>query len=302
MSLRMPHDDIRFCRKCGTKLFNDSEYCHHCGTKVTPDPPLNLPSENKTNVAAKPSPTVRKKNLSNSTIIIGIIVILSLLTFTFTGKYIKSFFFDDISLNEPSTLHLKIGGTHELDYETNADSSQIEWVSSNRSIVTVNSSGKVVAKGLGTATVSAKINGIKKASCTFEISASPVYVSNGQILISPAHTDYPEVTINAPYNSNCYAYFENMYDSSKDFAFYISANSSATVNAPVGTYRFYYAAGDTWYGLHHKFGENTVYYKSPDLITLEEDSQSYDVLELTLYNVSNGNFETDIIDKNQFPG
>ncbi len=27
---------ILFCRKCGTKLFDDSAYCHNCGTKISP--------------------------------------------------------------------------------------------------------------------------------------------------------------------------------------------------------------------------------------------------------------------------
>lgn len=28
---------IKFCRKCGTKLFENSAFCHKCGSKIAPD-------------------------------------------------------------------------------------------------------------------------------------------------------------------------------------------------------------------------------------------------------------------------
>ena len=121
------------------------------------------------------------------------------------------------------------------------------------------------------------------------------------MIVSPAYVGYPEVTINAPNDVNCYVYFRNTQDSSNDFAFYVSAGSSVTVNAPPGVYKFYYATGDTWYGRFLRFGEGTYFYKSPDLVVLEEDNWGYDIVEFTLYAVPGGNLDTELIDQDEFP-
>lgn len=109
------------------------------------------------------------------------------------------------------------------------------------------------------------------------------------------------MTINAPPDKNCFVYFKNVSNNVYNFVFYVKAVFSATVNAPTDTYIFYYATGEKWYGLDSKFGPGTGFFKAPDLITLSEDDSSYDVLELTLYDVPDGNMVTDSIDASEFP-
>lgn len=142
---------------------------------------------------------------------------------------------------------------------------------------------------------------------------TPIPMADGQMLVVPRQTGMPEVTINAPLDCNCVAFFENTLDPSQNFAFYVSAGSSVTVNAPVGTYSFFYASGNIWYGPEHRFGQGTQYYKSDDIITFTQTSTTtetdtgtqtttdYSTTELTLYAVQGGNMTTYPIDESQFP-
>ena len=228
-----------------------------------------------------------------------IAIVLALLS----SESFKNVFFSTVSIDDASEFNMTIGVARKLTCTTNPNeiSDDVTWDSSNPSVAVVRHNGVVVAKSEGTATITVAIDGVVKDSCTVHVSAKPVSVNNGQMIISPKKTGYPEVTINAPKGKNCFVYFDNVYNSSNDFAFYVVAGSSATVNAPSGTYDFYYATGDIWYGKEQKFGKDTNYYRSPDVITLSEDSTSYDSIELTLYTVPNGNMDTDPVDENMFP-
>lgn len=210
----------------------------------------------------------------------------------------------NVSFSGKETISLVVGDTHTIKYTADTGSlpsSEIVWQSSDAAIANVSQKGIVTAKNEGTATITASVNGVVRDSCTVIVSLKPVQVKNGQMIVKPRYTGYPEVTINAPLTADCFAYFENISNSANDFAFYVKAGSSATVNAPAGTYNFYYATGETWYGKDLKFGKDTNFYKSPDRIVLTEDSRGYDILELTLYVVPNGNMDTDPIDENEFP-
>lgn len=80
--------------------------------------------------------------------------------------------------------------------------------------------------------------------------------------------------------------------------FYVRAGSTVVMNVPLGEYRIYYAAGDSWYGEDDLFGKDTVYAKCDDTFVFTE-SQGW---TLHLYSVANGNLDTDIISKKEFPG
>ena len=66
-----------------------------------------------------------------------------------------------------TSYHFYIGDTAKLKF-TNVKDVKAAWSSSNPSVVSVNSSGKITAKRAGTATVTAKVNG-RSYSCTVKV-------------------------------------------------------------------------------------------------------------------------------------
>ena len=96
-----------------------------------------------------------------------------------------------VKLNK-TTLSLKKGKTYKLKAKinpTNANNKKVKWRSSNKKVATVSSSGKVTAKGKGTATITctAKDGSGKKATCKVKVTAS----SNGSAAtkVSDAYED-----------------------------------------------------------------------------------------------------------------
>ena len=78
-----------------------------------------------------------------------------------------------VSLNKNKTYQLKMSGT----------TLKAKWTSSNKAVATVSSKGKVTAKGAGTATVTANINGVKyNCKVTVKGSSSTSSTSNFQRL------------------------------------------------------------------------------------------------------------------------
>lgn len=311
------HQNItpRFCRECGERLVENSKFCHKCGTAVLmpqarsaePKRPMLAPQSNAPSNPTSTPPKCDTKPMRKKTrYILPIIIALAIVGGIIWGtqSYWKAAFLYDIKINGSHEITLHIGNSHEVSYSAeigDLSADDIEWKSSDTSVATVSGNGVIRAKGEGQATITASINGVEKDSCTVKVTLRTIPVKNGEMIKRPRRTDYPEVTINAPSNANCFVYFKNISNSAYDFAFYVKAGSSATVNAPTGTYAFYYASGEEWYGPDLKFGRGTSFFKAPDLITLTEDDSSYDVLELTLYAVPNGNMDTDPIDASEFP-
>lgn len=91
----------------------------------------------------------------------ALMALLPLQTFAATKASIK--------LNK-STLSIKVGSTSTLKATVTGKSSSVTWKSSNTSIATVNSNGKITAKKAGKTTITAKANG-KTAKCTITVKA-----------------------------------------------------------------------------------------------------------------------------------
>ena len=102
-------------------------------------------------------------------------------------------------------------------------------------------------------------------------------------------------------DKDCFVYFKHWSSRAFDLGFYVTAGSSVTVNVLAGSYQLYYATGETWYGKDLKFGTDSAFYHSPDTILLSEDREVYDVIDITLYTVPDGNMETQSIDESEFP-
>lgn len=102
---------------------------------------------------------------------------------------------NSISLNR-SKINLEKGESYNLIatiYPTNATNKTISWSSSNRSVATV-SNGRVVAKGVGTATITATVDG-KRVTCTvyvsdynYNVNVTSVYLNTNSISLKPNDT------------------------------------------------------------------------------------------------------------------
>lgn len=98
-----------------------------------------------------------------------------------------------ISLNK-STLTLYEGDTYQLSATinpSNAANKTVTWTSSNTSVVSVDSNGRVSAKAIGSATITAKTVNNKVATCTITVSpieAVSIGFNNGNIYLKPNGT------------------------------------------------------------------------------------------------------------------
>lgn len=160
------------------------------------------------------------------------------------------------------------------------------------------------------------------ASPSPSLSNKPQYavraVANGQVLKKPDYEGVCPLEIRAGKDCNYYIYLEyknapgwstvlrhNLkgatppYES--DMAFYVKAGTTVEVDVPVGVYKLYYATGDTFYGESALFGDETQYYSSDDDFDFYADSNYFQGHTLTLYSITNGNLETEKINKSDFP-
>lgn len=205
-----------------------------------------------------------------------------------SGKLIK------IKVGESKLPDVEIEGVDSIDY------SKLKWKSSDKSVVKIKN-GKLYACGTGSTEISCTYkSGKKQWSSTARVKATyrKVKFSNGEMV--KAAYGYAPVKINAPESENCYVYFESTSGGS-DFSFLVKAGKSAEVAAPLGTYKMYYASGNTWYGPKYLFGKNTSYAKADETFKFYESGGIVHGTEVTLYNVLNGNLSTDYIDESEFP-
>ena len=112
----------------------------------------------------------------------------------------------DISLNKNS-LGLIIGNSDTLTANitpSNATNKSVTWSSSNSSIISVDNSGKVTAKAIGSATITAKTANGKEASATVTSDVKNITLTVGNQTISKYGT-ITSTTITANIDSNGYS-------------------------------------------------------------------------------------------------
>ena len=141
---------------------------------------------------------------------------------------------------------------------------------------------------------------------------------NGMIIKTPAYKCVCPLSVSVRGDKNYYVYLKYISapggilfvereaapgnGSGSDISFLISAGSSAELLVPIGRYKLYYAVGDDWFGEDDKFGSNTRYSCSDDLLDFYADSEYYQGHSLELWLQANGNFDSYEIDKDSFPG
>lgn len=81
--------------------------------------------------------------------------------------------------------------------------------------------------------------------------------------------------------------------------FYLIGGQQFETRVPLGTYRLTYAAGNTWCGLPLLFGNKQVE-RGRVFLTFSQSSDHFDGHTVTLYTVPHGNFETEVIPREQF--
>ncbi len=151
----------------------------------------------------------------------------------------------------------------------------------------------------------------------------PLYPQNGQIIIMPAYERVCPLTIVADSTTNYYIYLKYQYPpiqsstdrtsidsylgklynavTSGDMAFFVEAGSTVNIDVPIGVYKFYYAAGETFYGKKFLFGSDTSRYSAKSVLSFYSYGNRYMGHTITLKSVINGNFDTSPISESEFP-
>lgn len=97
-----------------------------------------------------------------------------------------------------------------------------------------------------------------------------------------------------------YIKMESVASPSKFVTFFVHPGEAVEVKMPIGKYYLKYASGYTWYGLKDLFGPDTIYTKSDDIFHFYEEDGYVNGYTVTLYNVSNGNLDTETINASEF--
>lgn len=132
---------------------------------------------------------------------------------------------------------------------------------------------------------------------------TPQMVLNGHVLCPPSGERVAPLKINTDGDTSYYVVlvpFDAEARENGSMSFYVSGNGVET-DVPLGEYIIYYACGETWYGIDHKFGANTAYFQCEDTFQFSYDDSGYNGWELTLYKVSGGNMSSDEISPESFP-
>lgn len=143
---------------------------------------------------------------------------------------------------------------------------------------------------------------------------NPIPISNGEMLLYPGYECVCPLSVAVSGDNGYYVYLKYQYAPSdslvsrqatngyeSDLAFYVAPNSTVEINVPIGVYKLYYACGPVWHGTLAKFGDDTMYYSSDDLLKFYADESYFNGVTLELWAQYDGNFDTDVVDKSEFP-
>lgn len=155
------------CGKCGAELQDGQEFCPKCGQKA------GLAVDAGVNSAISQfNAGVQKKNKKKAVlpIILGAIaVVIVALVLILKGPSVE-----EIVLSK-SSIELKAGDSTSVSYTIapdKASDAEVSWKSSNESVATVSSTGKITGKGEGSCTITVTAGG-KTDSLTVTVKEGP---------------------------------------------------------------------------------------------------------------------------------
>ena len=155
------------CGKCGTELQEGQAFCPKCGQKadVAVDASLNS-AINQFNAGVEKK---KKKKALLPIILGGVAVVIVALILILKGPAVE-----EIVLSK-SFVEIKAGDSTSVSYTIAPDKAsdvEVTWKSSNESVATVNSNGKIIGKGEGSCTITATA-GKKSDSMTVTVKDGP---------------------------------------------------------------------------------------------------------------------------------
>lgn len=155
------------CGKCGAELQDGQEFCPKCGQKV------GLAVDAGVNSAISQfNAGVEKKNKKKATlpIILGVVAVISVALFLL----LRGPSVEEIVLSK-SSVELKAGDSTSISYTISPDKAadaDVTWKSSNESVATVSSNGKITGKGEGSCTITVTAGG-KTDTLTVTVKEGP---------------------------------------------------------------------------------------------------------------------------------
>lgn len=155
------------CGKCGAELQEGQDFCPKCGQRAG-----LIVDAGVTSAINQFNAGVQKKSKKKAIIpiIIGVLAVVAVgLFILFRGPSVE-----EIVLSK-SSIELKVDDTASISYTISPDKASdvdVVWKSSNDSVATVNSNGKITAKGEGSCTISVTAGG-KSDSLTVTVKSGP---------------------------------------------------------------------------------------------------------------------------------
>lgn len=155
------------CGKCGTELQDGQEFCPKCGQKagLSVDAGVN-------SAISQFNAGVEKKNKKKATlpIILGVVAVIAVALFLL----LRGPSVEEIVLSK-SSVELKAGDSTSVSYTISPDKAadaDVTWKSSNESVATVSSNGKITGKGEGSCTITVTAGG-KTDTLTVTVKEGP---------------------------------------------------------------------------------------------------------------------------------
>ena len=163
------------------------------------------------------------------------------------------------------------------------------------------------------------LNGIKNQNTAAATATpKPATIYNGRKFITPDYASVCPFEVKAGSDGDYYIYLKYQkaptysqesrkllssasYPYESDIAFIVKAGQSYEMDVPIGVYKLYYATGKTFFNTSILFGDTTRYYESDELLTFNASGNYYNGHTITLYEVVNGNLDTDEISEKTFP-
>lgn len=129
-----------------------------------------------------------------------------------------------------------------------------------------------------------------------------VYLYDGGFIKKPDAERVCPLSVEVGEGYDYYIYLDSLVSDALDMSFTVKGGSTVEKDVPIGDYIIYYAAGETWYGPEHHFGPDTSYNECEEIFRFYDGGEYYNGYSLELYLQSNGNLDTEEIERSEFPG